>query len=365
MPPKAASAPAKPLKSAKRALDIECPPERADARRINLALQGGGAHGAFTWGVLDRLLEVDGLFIEGISSTSAGAVNGAMMTYGLITGGREEARRLLNDLWHRISLAAFMLPLKPTFVDRMMGMMNLDYSPGFMTMDYLTRLFSPYQLNILDINPLRSILEEMIDFEVIRTNNRIKLFVNATNVRTGKIKVFDTPAITLDSVMASACLPFVFKTVEIDGEAYWDGGYSGNPAIFPLIYNTSTEDVVIVQINPLSVEEVPTRAASIIDRINEISFNATLMREMRAIAFVSKLLGAGRLSDETHKNMRIHMIEAQDIMTGLGQASKLNADWGFLTHLRDVGRQAADEWLGRNFEKIGKESSIDIEEVFL
>ncbi len=339
-----------------------------EARKVNLALQGGGAQGAFTWGVLDQLLLDERLEFEAISATSAGAMNATIMAYGLATGGRDEARKLLRIFWRRISQAASMLPLRPTMFDRWMGMHNVNLSPGFMAMDYMTRIFSPYQLNMLDINPLRNILKDMVKFETIREHDTLKLFINATNVRSGKIKIFESSELTLDMVMASACLPFIFQTVEIDGEAYWDGGYSGNPAIYPIIYKCNCSDVILVQINPINADEVPKSAPDILDRVNEISFNATLMREMRAIAFVHKLKEQNMLNDKDnshYKNMHIHMIEAEDIIRGLGRSSKLNADWDFLCYMHDIGIQTASEWLEKNFSAIGERSSVDIHEVFL
>lgn len=334
-------------------------------KTVNLALQGGASHGAFTWGVLDHMLSDPRVQIEGVSATSAGAVNASLMAYGLLKGGPEEARRLLRDFWRKTSHAASMLPFKPTMVDKMLGNTRLNFSPSFMALDFITRIFSPYQFNLFDINPLRSILSELVDFDVLRKKNPLQLYVNATNVRTGKIKVFESKELTLDMVMASCCLPFIFKTVYVDGEPYWDGGYSGNPAIYPLIYNATSRDVIIVQINPLLVEEVPTQASDILDRVNEISFNTTLMREMRAIAFVTKLIDDGTLQANGYKRMHMHMIEAQDIMAGLGSASKLNADWEFLLHLHDVGVQAANDWLDQHYDMLGNDSTIDIRTEFL
>ncbi len=333
--------------------------------KLSLALQGGGAHGAFGWGVLDRLLEEEDIRLEAITATSAGAMNGAVLLYGLISGGRETAKELLQTFWQKISTAASMLPLQPTMIDRFMGTTNVSYSPTFMWMDMMTRMFSPNQYNLLDLNPLRDIVEEIVDFEVIRSNKDYQLFVNATNVRTGKIKLFETQEITIDMVMASACLPFLFKTVHIDGEPYWDGGYSGNPAIYPLFYHCAGNDVLIVQINPLTVEEVPMTAVEILDRVNEISFNTTLMREMRAIHFVKKLLAEHSISDKRYKDMRVHLVEAEQLMNDMGTASKLNADWGFLQHLHDIGYQAMEDWLAEHKDSLGKHSTIPIEEVYL
>ncbi len=335
-----------------------------EKKSINLALQGGGSHGAFTWGVIDRLLDEKQLTVEAISATSAGAINAALFTYGMAQGDREEARQLLEEFWMRISQAASLTPIQPTMLEKMFGT-DLSMSPSFMMLDYLTRVFSPTQLNIFDINPLRDALEDMVDFSVIRKSAKNKLFVNATNVMTGKIKVFRTEEMMLDMLLASACLPFLFRTVEVEGTPYWDGGYSGNPALFPLIYDCACKDVMVVQINPVNIQEAPVTAADILDRVNEISFNATLMREVRAIDFVSRLIDSGNVSENEYKNMKIHVIEAEDIMAGLGHASKFNADREFLLHLRDIGRQAADDWLTAHYDAIGKRSSIDVREYFL
>ena len=338
---------------------------KKDQKKIQLALQGGGAQGAFTWGVLDQILLDERVKIEAISGTSAGAMNAVVMAYGLTVGGRDEARRLLRAFWRKVSVAASLLPFHPSVFDRMTSGYDIRHSPSFMMMDTMTRIFSPYQFNMLDFNPLREILEELVDFEVLRKNcTKIKLFINATHVRTGKIKVWETEELTIEKVMASACLPHIFKTVWVDGEPYWDGGYSGNPAIFPLIYGAESQDVVIVQINPLNLEEVPTTPNDILDRVNEISFNSALMREMRAIAFVSKLKETGKLNSN-YKNMRIHIIDAEEILSGLGRMSKLNADWDFFNYLFDTGIQATQDWLEENYDKIGEESSINIKEVYL
>jgi NTE family protein len=341
-------------------------PKSASAKKsLNLALQGGGAHGAFTWGVLDRLLEDERISIDGISGTSAGGMNAALLCYGMAKGGRTEARAMLEKFWKRVSQAAAMTPLQPSIFDKMIGSHDFAMTPSFMAMEFMTRVFSPSQLNIFDINPFRDILEDLVDFDVLRKFKDIKLFINATNVRTGKIKVFDSNKLTIEMLLASSCLPFLFKTVEVDGEPYWDGGYSGNPALFPLIYECLCKDIMVVQVNPIHIQQVPTSAHDILDRVNEISFNTTLMREVRAIAFVSKLIDNGKVKSDEYKSMKIHVIEAEEIMAGLGHASKFNADWEFLRHLKDVGRQSADEWIQKNYDKIGVESSIDVKEYFL
>jgi NTE family protein len=328
-------------------------------KTVNLALQGGGAHGAFAWGVLDRLLEDGRIGFEGITATSAGAMNATVLAYGLAQGGPEGARRALANFWRRVSLAAAVGPLQPSLWDRLTHSHALEGSPAFLIFDMMSRLFSPYQLNPMNWNPLRKVLEESVDFERLRATTRVKLYLSATNVRTGKVRVFSTCEITPDAVLASACLPFMFQAVEIDGEPYWDGGYMGNPALFPLIYNCGSQDVVIVHINPLVREGTPKTAQEILNRINEISFNSSLMREMRVIDFVTRLIDEGKICDGSLKRMLIHSISDDAMMRTLSVTSKLNGDWEFLTHLRDVGRARTEAWLAESFERIGRESTVD------
>ena len=333
----------------------------AEVKTINLALQGGGAHGAFTWGVLDRLLEDERIAFEGVSATSAGAMNAVVLAYGLGEGGRDGARTALTGFWRRVSHAAAMGPLQPSPLDRMLHNHSLDHSPVFVMLDLMSRLMSPYQLNPSNYNPLRHVLEQSVDFDRLRERAPVRLFLSATNVRSGKVKLFTNQEITVDAVMASACLPFMFQAVEIDGEAYWDGGYMGNPAIYPLIYDCQSSDVIVVHINPLARPDVPKTATEILNRVNEISFNSSLMREMRAIAFVTRLIDEGQVKPGTMKRMLIHSIAADDFMQGLGVNSKLNADWEFLSHLRDVGRAEAKAWLVRNFEHLARRSTTDLD----
>ncbi len=337
-----------------------------ETKTINLALQGGGSHGAFTWGVLDRLLEDERIIIEGISATSAGAMNASVFTYGYAIGGRDGAKRALAGFWRRVSHAASQGPLQPSWLDKMMGNHSLQFSPAFMMADLMTRLFSPYELNPLNRNPLKDVLEASVDFEALRRSDcPIKLYLSATNVRSGKVKVFERHEICADRVLASGCLPFMFQAVEIEGEHYWDGGYMGNPAIFPLIYGCESRDVVIVHINPLERKELPRTASEILNRINEISFNSSLMREMRAVAFVTKLIDGAKILDNSMKRMLIHGIEAADVMAELGALNKLNADWDNLNHLMKVGRERTDAWLQNNFGRLGEESTVDIREEYL
>jgi NTE family protein len=335
-------------------------------RTINLALQGGGAHGAFTWGVLDRLLEEKYLGFEGLSATSAGAMNAAVFAYGLAVGGRDGARKALAGYWKRVSDAASLGPLQPSPIDRMLGDHKLAWSPAFSLMGFVTRVLSPYEFNPSDYNPLRNVVEQSIDFEVLRHPDcPVKLFLSATNVRTGKVKVFAGQEISVSAVMASACLPTMFHAVEIDGEAYWDGGYMGNPALFPLIYNCKSADIVIVHINPLYRKELPYAAGDILNRINEISFNSSLMREMRAVSFVTGLVKQKRIVDHDIRQILMHSITDDEFMGELSPTSKYNADWDFLIFLRDQGRKCVNEWLASNFGKLGVESSVDIDSLYL
>jgi NTE family protein len=342
------------------------PDTRALVKAVNLALQGGGAHGAFTWGVLDRLLEEERISIEGISATSAGAMNATVFTYGYTRGGRDGAKAALTRFWKSISFAAMHSPLQPSWLDRMIGRHSLRFSPAFVMVDLLTRLFSPYEFNLFNLNPLKELLDASVDFAALRrSDNPIKLFLSATNVRTGKVKVFERREIDARHVLASSCLPFLFQAVEIDGEHYWDGGYMGNPAIFPLIYNCVSRDIVIVHINPLEREEVPRTAMEILNRVNEISFNSSLMREMRAIGFVTRLIDERAINGNRLKRLYIHRIAADEVMKRFGVSSKLNADWSFLMHLHAAGRQYADAWIEESFDRLGVESTVDLRALYL
>ena len=337
----------------------------AETKTIELALQGGGAHGAFTWGVLDRLLEDERIHIEGISGTSAGALNGVVVADGLDREGKEGARRALSNFWQNVSRAGRYSPFQRTPLDRLLGRWTLDYSPGYIFFDLLSRLASPYDLNPLGFNPTKSLIESLIDFEHVRHAAGIKLFVTATNVRTGKQKIFRREEMTADMVMASACLPFIFHAVEIDGEAYWDGGYMGNPALFPLVEECGARDVVIVQINPISRDEIPKRASDILNRLNEITFNTSLIKEIRSIGLLKKLIEIGNLEDQWFKDALFHRINADVELKPLGVSSKLNTEMAFLEYLHDVGYRITETWLAENYEHLGNRSTLDFESVYL
>ncbi|HVZ43902.1 MAG TPA: patatin-like phospholipase family protein [Ramlibacter sp.] len=337
-----------------------------EVKTVNLALQGGGAHGAFAWGVLDRMIEDGRIAFEGISATSAGAMNAAVLAWGWTKGGRDGARHALTEFWRDVSHTGMQYsPYRGLSWLSQFGMQALDNSFTFALGEMWTRMFSPYELNPANFNPLRSILDRHVDFAALRAGSAIKLFLCATNVETCKVRIFEAADVTADAVLASACLPFLFQAVEIEGQYYWDGGYMGNPAIFPLIYDCDARDVVIVHLNPVVREGCPRTAAQIMNRINEVSFNSSLMREMRAIAFVTSLIERGKLSDREFKKMLIHSIRCDEEMLHHGVASKFNPDWGFLCHLRDKGREYAEAWLAAHFERIGRESSVDVRSEFL
>ena len=336
-----------------------------EIKRINLALQGGGSHGAFTWGVLDGLLADPRVAFDSISGTSAGAMNAVVMAAGMAENGRQGARDKLETFWNAIAEAGRFSPIQRTWMDRVLGNWRVDSSPGYVALDFFSRFLSPYQTNPLGLNPLRDVLEELVDIDRAVADSGIELYISATNVRSGNIRVFDNKELSIDAVMASACLPTMYKAVEIDGEAYYDGGFMGNPALYPLIYNSSCRDIVIVQINPLYRDSVPTDAREIMDRVNEISFNSSLMREMRAIHFVNRLIAAGKLDHEAYRVNRIHMIQASKEMQDMHASSKLNAERAFLYHLRDIGRTVAQTWLEDSFGCVGEQSSIDVRETFL
>jgi NTE family protein len=326
---------------------------------VDLALQGGGAHGAFAWGVLDRLLEEPWLRIDGISGTSAGAMNAAVLIDGHVAGGAEGARAALEAFWRAVSRAAESSPLRRTPLDLLLGRWTLDYSPAFIAMDLASRLFSPYDLNPGGFNPLREILAESIDVRRL-AQAPIKLFVTATNVRTGRGRVFRNAEISPDVLLASACLPTLFQAIEIDGEAYWDGGYSGNPTITPLVRECASNDTIMVAINPIERPGTPRTAREILNRLNEVSFNAVTLKELRMIALLRRVADPGESEGAQWAGMRVHLV-ASPLMTELGYSSKLNAEWNFLRMLRDEGRRAACAFLRAHGDDLGRRSTVDLD----
>ncbi len=332
---------------------------------INLALQGGGAHGAFTWGVLDAILADDRLEIESVSGTSAGAMNAVVLADGLSRGGRQAAREGLEAFWRKVADAGRFTPWKRGPHGWLTGSWSLDGNPWFIWADLMQRLYSPYEFNPSNYNPLQGIVEDAVDFERVRRCDRVQVFVTATSVTTGRPRVFRHDELTARHIMASACLPHLYQAVEIDGDAYWDGGYMGNPALWPFIYRGGSRDIVLVQINPLRRQAVPRTAREIINRLNEITFNASLYREMRAIAFVDRLLEQGKLDPQDYKRMFVHMISGEQEMDALSASSKFNTEWEFLCWLRDLGAAKARAWMDDHAASVGVKSTVDVGRTFL
>lgn len=334
-------------------------------KHVGVALQGGGAHGAFTWGVLDRLLEEETLVADAMCGTSAGAVNAVVCAYGLHVGGPQKAKELLESLWRKVALGGSYL-FKPGIIDQTLGNGNIYNSPGYMWFNALTQVMSPYNFNPFNYNPLKDILLDHIDFEELHRYNKKKLFICATNVKTNRAKIFSNKEITVDSVLASACLPFLFQAVEIKGEYYWDGGYMGNPPIFPLITNTNLHDIVLIKINSININSVPTTARDIADRVNEISFNSSLINEMKLIHYRNELLRNGIIKSDNKINREIfvHTISGYDALSQLSYSSKMNTSWEFLVALKEKGRETASKWLQGDFKEVGLKSTFDVEEHF-
>jgi NTE family protein len=338
------------------------PPGRAgkgSAKPVNLALQGGGAHGAFTWGVLDQLLDDGRLEIEGISGASAGAVNAVMLADGLARGGPDEARQRLADFWRAVSVDGHLGDLQRGVVERLFPFIPREG----LWFGAVSRMLSPYDLNPLNINPLKELVERFVDFDAIRGDPSLELFISATNVQTGEQRVFTRAEVTAEVVMASAALPLLFRAVEIDGVPYWDGGYSGNPVIVPFLCATATEDVLIVQINPRERREVPTRTREIVSRVNEISFNASLLSDLRGVAFVNRLIDEGRLPRGTRpgefRRLRLHRIVMEDLGEPFSARGTLKTDYEYFETLRKLGQRATRRFLDAHFGDIGRRSSID------
>lgn len=332
---------------------------RRDPVQVDVALQGGGAHGAFTWGVLDRLLEEAWLDVEGISGTSAGAMNAAVMASGMALGGRQGARRALEEFWRSVSRAAIFSPFQRGPVDRLLGRWTLDNSPAFLVMDMMARLVSPYDLPSVGGNPLAEVLARSVDFAALR-DGPIKVFVTATNVHTGRGRIFRNADLGVEALLASACLPQLFQAVEIDGEPYWDGGFAGNPTLVPLVTELTSDDTILVPINPIERSGTPRSARDILDRVNEISFNAVALKELKMMAMLRKVADTGNSEGAAWARMRLHVVR-NEVMVGLGYSSKLNAEWAFLEWLRDAGRRAADDFLRAHADAIGKRSSLDLD----
>ena len=333
-------------------------------KRINLALQGGGAHGAFTWGVIDHLLEDGRIVVDGISGASAGAVNAVMLADGLARGGPEEARKRLADFWRAASIGGNLPDMQRHVVERLFSMIPGEGSPMRAWLDAVGRL-SPFDLAPLQINPLKQLIEHFVDFEAIRAESSRPLFISATNVQTGGLRIFTREEITAEAVMASACLPLLFRAVEIDGAAYWDGGYTGNPVLCPFLCATQTEDVLVVQIYPAQRQEVPTTKREIMSRISEITFNSSLMAELRAAKFVTRLIDEGKLPRGTgpgeYRRINMHRIRLDGMDDTLDAASRLKNSYEFFSMLHALGQRAAQQFLAEHFDDLGARGTIDVE----
>jgi NTE family protein len=345
-------------------------------KEINLALQGGGAHGAFGWGVLDKLLEDGRVDVDGLCGTSAGAMNAVVYAYGKMRGGNDGARQSLHDFWKKNAEAGARyspvrpMPKLPGFGDFVMPGLDRDFgvAASHWMFESFTRMFSPYQFNPHDVNPLRDVLNAVVDFDELKQCYCTNLFLAATNVRSGKVRIFRNNEMSIEAVLASAALPFLFKAVEIEGEFYWDGGYMGNPVLYPLFYHTRPRDIVIVHINPIERERVPTTPAEIANRVNEITFNSSLLKELRAVELAQRIVTEGWLKEEHQGRMRhmlIHAIRNDAAMAELSVSSKLSPDWEFLCRLRDRGRVTAQHWLDHHFDDLGERSSVDLKREFL
>lgn len=339
--------------------DGEAAVTRREPVLVDLALQGGGSHGAFTWGVLDRLLEEPWIRIEAISGTSAGAMNAAVLVDGWSRDGAAGARAALEAYWRRVSRAAAFSPLQRSPIERMLGRWTLDTSPAYLAIDMMSRIFSPYDLNPTGFNPLRQVLADSIDFERL-ASSPIKLFITATNVNTGRGRIFRNSQITPDVLLASACLPTMFRAIEIEGEPYWDGGFAGNPTITPLVRESDACDTIVVQINPRERRDKLRKAGDILDRLNEISFNAPLMKELRMIALLRQAADPGTGEGARWARMRTHRIMS-DRLAEFGASSKLNAEWEFLVLLKEEGRNSAEAFLAGHGADVGRKSSTDLD----
>ena len=347
-------------------------PAKKGHLRIDLALQGGGSHGAFTWGVLDRLLEDERLEIAGISGTSAGAMNAVALAAGLMEGGRDGARAALRRFWHRVADASPFSQLQDSPLGLLFGPENPWLKPWLAPLQqaaqYVGSQLSPYQLNPLNLNPLRDILADTVDFKAVRACDRTHLFIAATHVATGELRIFRQEEITADMVLASACLPLLFQAVEIDGEAYWDGGYAGNPALLPLIAETDADDLLLVQINPSRRDTLPTTAEDILDRASEVTFNASLIKELRTIGLIKEVLADAGRPDCAYRrslfrridDLRLHRLDAEAELSQFGASSKTQTSRAFLQQLHDIGRQTADTWLAKHGKHLGQRSTFTL-----
>lgn len=333
-------------------------------KKIGLALQGGGAHGSFAWGIIDKLLETDEFEILGVSGTSAGGMNATCLVQGLASGKSQDARDLLHRYWSSMSKMAAEISFSDfNFLDTIDNNPNLRDRFSHKIQDfffsYAKQHATPYEFNPLNLNPFKDFLADFFDYDLIRKQNKIKLFLAATHVKTGKIKIFHHHEVSADVLMATACLPELFQAVEIDGEHYWDGGFIANPAIYPIINECDTQDIFVVQLRRSSIDYIPKTRDEISDRFKEITFNGCLLREMRAIHFITQLIDKGIIHDPSMKRLNMHIIQNDQAFDGLNMSSALNTEWEFVSRLFNAGRQTAEDWLNKNFDKVNKELNDD------
>ncbi|MDR1267030.1 MAG: patatin-like phospholipase family protein [Holosporales bacterium] len=341
-------------------------PTRKDGKKaISIAMQGGGAHGAFTWGVLDRLFEDGRFIIEGVTGASAGAMNAAGTVQGLLEGGNEGARRVLRSYWDALIESGKTSALKPGPIDQYLNKFTMQNTPMFIMFDLMLKFLSPYQFNPTGSNPLKDLILKVFDFEKIKNNKEYKIFMSATHVYTGKIKVFNTEEFCPEALLATACLPTMYSAVMVNGEYYWDGGFVGNPVIYPLIYECETPDIMVIKLNPTHRNRLPLTSGEIGDRLNEITNNTSILREMRSMHFITKLIDDGLVDPTKIKKLHVHLIQDEAAFQDLGWSSKLNTDKKFIDYLFEAGYKAGDKWIKENFDKVGVETTAPMEDLFM
>ena len=334
-------------------------------KKIAIGLQGGGSHGAFTWGVLDYLLEDGRIDIEGVSGTSAGGMNCLALCQGMAEGGKEGARKMLHRYWKILSEKSKKIGMTPTAIDKYKGGYGIATNPLFLMMGQISKNMSPYEWNPKNLNMLADLVKELFNFKKIASFEDLKVFLCATNVRTSKLKIFSGQEITPEAVLATACLPSLFQAVNIEGDDYWDGGFIGNPAIFPLIYNCKTPDIMVILLTPQYRHNTPKTMDEIHWRMTELSLINTLTREMRAIHFISKLIDEG-IADKTRiRKLNMHVVQNPQVFADLDHTSALNSDWDFMMHLFEKGRETGQKWLEKNFDDIGVKTTANLEEEFI
>lgn len=339
-------------------------PKNKKKKKIALALQGGGAHGAFTWGVLDKFLECDLFEIEGISGTSAGGMNAVALIQGMMENGPEGARDTLGSYWNEITELNYLSPYQMSYIDKAKEDYNFSKNPMFQMMNVMKSFFSPYDTNPFDTNLLKNLLSKFFKFNQLKKYKEIKLFLCATHVKSGKLRIFKLEDLSLDVMLASSCLPSLFKAVEIEGESYWDGGFVGNPAIYPLIYDCETPDIVIIQLTPNTRNEIPHSSQEISDRHKEITYNACLMRELRSIILITDMIEKGIINDPKIKKLHMHLIKNEDFFRSLDISSAVNTNRQFITKLYNEGYKTAEKWIEENYDSIGKKGTAELRKDF-